>query len=314
MKFLHVVAAVIEKNNRILLAKRPVEKHQGGLWEFPGGKLEPDETPHQALLRELKEELDIEINTSSPFLKVYHRYPDKAVFLDIYKVDDFEGEAKGLEGQRFEWVAREDLADYQFPAANEKIVSALTVPQMLSITPTDIEAQPSSKCLLEWREKILAYNIDGLLLRAPSLDDSAYITLFQTIKQFLQQQGLSAQVRLIINRVHLLDACETKNLHLSSMELKQLSTRMKNIFLSTSCHTEEEILLAEKFACNQVLLSPVLATGSHPDALSLGWDEAKTLTEKCKVPVLLLGGMKPEQILQAKDIGAFGLAGISNFF
>src|SRR5690606_33282592 len=133
-----------------LIAKRPEDKHQGGLWEFPGGKVEAGETPHEALKRELKEEMDIEIKHSHPFLKIHHQYPDKAVFLDIYKVDDFDGKTKGLEGQELAWVGRENLSRYNFPAANKKIVSALHAHELLSITPVDIDEFPSPEQLSVW--------------------------------------------------------------------------------------------------------------------------------------------------------------------
>ena len=128
----HVVAAVIYSNSnsqKILIAKRPQHVHQGGLWEFPGGKVTEGEAPEQALYRELLEELDISIISYEPLIQVYHDYQDKQVFLDIWSVTAFNGEAKGAEGQECRWVNIADLlhknTSYQFPEANRAILKKL---------------------------------------------------------------------------------------------------------------------------------------------------------------------------------------------
>jgi len=128
-KTVHVMVGVIwgkaDKAKSILLAKRPDHLHQGGLWEFPGGKLEQGEEPRDALSRELKEELGIELLAASPLMDVSHDYGDKAVFLDIWQVDDFKGQEQGLEGQKLRWVPLAELDQYAFPAANVAIVERL---------------------------------------------------------------------------------------------------------------------------------------------------------------------------------------------
>jgi 8-oxo-dGTP diphosphatase len=135
MNRVHVVAAVIYDtdvgNNKILISRRPDHLHQGGLWEFPGGKVEADEKPQQALARELEEELDIRVTHSERFMQVSHDYTDKQVLLDIWQVSAFQGEAKGMEGQECRWVALTDLlvagSEYVFPAANQAILNKLAL-------------------------------------------------------------------------------------------------------------------------------------------------------------------------------------------
>ncbi len=123
---LHVVAAVItNKNSEVLIARRLPGSHQGGLWEFPGGKLEPGETPAQALYRELLEELGIRISIFSPLLAVHHQYPDKAVFLDVWRVREWQGQARGMEQQPVCWVTPAQMSDYNFPEANWPVIRAL---------------------------------------------------------------------------------------------------------------------------------------------------------------------------------------------
>ena len=122
----YVVAGIIKNsNNEVLLSKRHVKQHQGGLWEFPGGKKEDNETVKQALARELEEELGISIVDAEPFHKLEHDYSDKAVLLDFWLVQSFSGEPQGLEGQQVQWVPIEKLKHYQFPEANVPVVEAL---------------------------------------------------------------------------------------------------------------------------------------------------------------------------------------------
>ncbi|MEJ6745131.1 MAG: 8-oxo-dGTP diphosphatase MutT [Porticoccaceae bacterium] len=130
MKRIHVVAAVIYGNlNEILIARRPDHLHQGGLWEFPGGKIEANETTYQGLVRELNEELAIKVIAANPFMQVSHDYSDKHILLDVWQVTAFKGEARGAEGQECCWVPikillRED-SKYAFPQANRPILDAL---------------------------------------------------------------------------------------------------------------------------------------------------------------------------------------------
>ncbi len=120
-----VVGVIINIDNQILIAKRANHQHQGDKWEFPGGKVEKAETPQQALQRELKEELGIDIQSAKQFTKIKHQYSDKAVLLDVYEVRDWKGEAQSREGQPLRWVDRSDLKHYDFPAANAEILSSL---------------------------------------------------------------------------------------------------------------------------------------------------------------------------------------------
>lgn len=126
LKRVHVVAGIIrDAQGRILISRRHDHLHQGGLWEFPGGKVEPDETARDALARELQEELALLVVAAEPFQQIRHDYPDKSVLLDFWLVSAFDGDVRGVEGQPVEWVGVSALRDYAFPAANVPIVDAL---------------------------------------------------------------------------------------------------------------------------------------------------------------------------------------------
>jgi 8-oxo-dGTP diphosphatase len=127
MTAVHVaVGVILNANQQVLIARRAIDSHQGGLWEFPGGKVETGETLEQALFRELKEELAIVVSECSPLVKIEHDYGDKLVLLDVCLVRFFTGDAVGVEGQVLRWIGLDQLGEYQFPAANKPIVELLT--------------------------------------------------------------------------------------------------------------------------------------------------------------------------------------------
>lgn len=119
------VGVIVNASQQILLTRRSQGAHQGGKWEFPGGKVEAGETVRAALERELLEELDIRPLHSEPLTIVHHDYGDKSVLLDVYLVSSFSGEPSAMEAQPMEWVSAAKLADYDFPDANQPIVDAV---------------------------------------------------------------------------------------------------------------------------------------------------------------------------------------------
>lgn len=126
MADVHVaVGVILDAANRILITRRHDEAHQGGLWEFPGGKVEPEESVERALTRELREELGIEPGDVASLVVVEHDYGDKSVLLDVHTVRNFSGEACGLEGQPLQWVTVDELHKYDFPEANLPIAEAI---------------------------------------------------------------------------------------------------------------------------------------------------------------------------------------------
>ena len=124
-KVVHVAVGVILRGQQVLLALRSSKQHQGGKWEFPGGKVEKGETVAAALKRELQEEVAIDVAESSAFMQLEYAYPEKTVLLDIYLVTGFDGEPEGREGQPLRWVDIAGLGDIEFPDANQPIVERI---------------------------------------------------------------------------------------------------------------------------------------------------------------------------------------------
>ena len=119
------VGVLLNDNNEVLIALRPAESHQGGLWEFPGGKVEEGESVEHALNREFKEELGISVHACTPLIQIRHEYSDKLVMLDVWSIEKFSGIPQGREGQAIEWRALCKLRAVDFPKANERIIREL---------------------------------------------------------------------------------------------------------------------------------------------------------------------------------------------
>lgn len=306
-KLIHVAAAVIlNPQGQILLARRPDDKHQGGLWEFPGGKVEPGEPVLDALARELDEELGIQLTAARPLIQIPHHYPDKSVLLDVYEVGAFDGQPYGREGQPVEWVDCSALADYAFPAANKPIVTAALLPSRLMVTGLAADyAEYLAKL-----EQGIDRGADGVMLRAKQLDDCAFLELAAQFQNTCRDRG----VFLTLNSsIEVANALKADALHLSSARLMTLESRgqFSGRWLSASCHNEAELAKAQALGLDYVTLSPVSATRSHPDTSPMGWDKFQRLVAEMTLPVYALGGMDENSLSQAWDTGAQGVAAIS---
>ena len=121
-----VVAAVIrDAQGRVLLTQRPVDRHMGGLWEFPGGKIDDGEAPAEALVRELDEELGVEIRVEKPLTFAVHEEPGLRILLLFYSASILDGTPQGHEGQAVEWVPANDLMSYPSPPADAELIRQL---------------------------------------------------------------------------------------------------------------------------------------------------------------------------------------------
>ncbi|QBY06199.1 8-oxo-dGTP diphosphatase MutT [Thalassotalea sp. HSM 43] len=124
-KRVHVAVGVIYRQGQFFLTKRLANAHQGGKWEFPGGKVEDNETVHQALHRELQEEIAIDTLAMQPLIEISHDYVDKQVLLEVFLVDQFAGEPTAQEGQQQGWFSADQLSEIDFPKANDAIVAKI---------------------------------------------------------------------------------------------------------------------------------------------------------------------------------------------
>lgn len=304
-----MVAVILNHHEEVLVALRKPHSHQGGLWEFPGGKREPGEPRLQALHREIHEETGLQLLASHPLCQVEHRYADKHVLLDIHLVSRHAGEPSGREGQRIEWRARRDLQTADFPAANKRVVELLRLPETITVTPeVDSESE-----FLDLMRKLIAAGRELVQVRQTKLAPDRYR------KWFLKAMELAAgsRTRLLFNNPSEYYELELSDcgFHASSRVLADLKARPvppEQLF-SASCHSLEELRRAETLGTDFVLLSPVRATGKYQVPQLLGWNGFRRLADQVSLPVYALGGMHPELARPARAHGAFGVAGISGF-
>jgi len=308
----HVVAAVISNaNGDVLIAKRPDDKHQGGLWEFPGGKLEQSETREQALTRELKEELGIVVDSCTPLIKIRHDYSDKSVLLDVWRVDAFSGEAHGKEGQAIAWVSLDELEQYEFPAANKPIIAAARLPDCYMVTP-----EPNPEGLAEYLstlEKALQSGIRLVQYRAKKLPLEQWQSHAKAVIKLCDKY----QAKCIVNAgIDDALAISAHGVHLNSQRLFDFQQRPvnKETLLVASCHTEKDLQQAQMVEADFVVLSPVKATASHPEAIPLGWQTFSEMVSEVTIPVYGLGGMHVDDIDDARQAGGQGIAAIRSLW
>lgn len=309
------VAVIINKNHQVCISLRHKEAHQGGLWEFPGGKVEPGESVDAALVREIKEELDLVINHPRPLIKITHSYADKKVCLHVRKILSFDGQATGVEGQQVKWVSIDQLSAYDFPEANNAIVKALQLPDKYLITGKFIDADDLIKKLAA----ALANNIKLVQLRLKS-DDLKNLTKVPDLLRKIAQLCLQANAKLMLNIPNdLLNAMDFSaiafdGIHADSRTLMSLSSRPQGHLFSASCHNKTQLLKAEQLKADFVVLSPVQKTASHPDVQAIGWQTFAAMVENMSIPVYALGGVSADDIEKAWMHGGQGVAAISAFW
>jgi 8-oxo-dGTP diphosphatase len=304
---IHVaVAAIINDQQQVLISKRPADVHQGGLWEFPGGKLEAGESIEAGLLRELQEELGISLKHARPLIRIAHDYIDRSVLLDVWRVDRFEGAPAGLEGQQLKWVSVDQLQFYEFPEANLPIITAIRLPEYYLITP---EPGVDISAFLAGLESSISSGVSLLQLRAKQMPDNDYRALIPEVLQRCRK----ANARVMLNaEPELAKEFGAAGVHLSSKRLMELSERPldDSYLVAASCHSQAELLQAQKLGLDFVVVSPVRTTASHPDAQTLGFTGLQGLTERASIPVYALGGMQVTDLSAAFRHGAQGIAAI----
>lgn len=308
-RLLVAVGVVRRDDGRILLAWRDARRHQGGCWEFPGGKVHDDESVQQALRRELDEEVGIIATCMQPLIRIPHVYPERAVLLDVYEVTAFDGEARGLEGQRIEWVDPERLPEMPLPEANRPIVTAALLPRLCLITPDPVAQTDSA--FLDALERALAAGVKLVQLRAHRLrhDRSRLRRLAVSSLRCCSRHG----AQLLLNADPQLAIELGVGLHLPAWRLRGLTEpppRAPGTLLGVSCHTADELARAVDIGADFAVLGPVAETLTHPGQPGMGFAAFQQLVADLPLPVYAIGGMSPDELERAVDHGAQGIAAI----
>ncbi|MFL0427026.1 NUDIX domain-containing protein [Moraxella sp. 179-F 1C4 NHS] len=334
-KVVNVAVAVIHFNNQYLLGFRHASQHQGNRYEFVGGKIEPDETPTQGLIREVHEEigLDIAQNTAVKMGVIRHDYADKTVALHVFKIQvsqaQFDGlqQGNGKEGQAVTWAHQSDLFanHYPLPDANARILQWLRLPNAIYITqPLDYfvgvdkwvdfysqKLPQSAHCYLrpQTSHENATAMIDGLLtIRADITPIIQYATLACLFKCLPERLFKRLDAWLKNGMVHL------NHQQLVTLDFSSLS---KNYRYFASCHDQHSLSRLNTLATSHTVmgcfLSPVKATPTHPETFQnggMGWQAFGELAKLSDVPVFALGGLEQADLATAYEHGAMGIAGI----
>lgn len=304
----HVAVGVLRRAGEILLTRRLAGTHLAGYWEFPGGKFEPGETPQQALVRELREELGIAALTARPLIRHRHPYPTRDVVLHTFEVTAWQGgEPRGLQGQALRWLPVDAIDPTELPPADGPLLTAARLPDIYAIS-DDFNGDRAG--FLGRVERLIAGGVRLLCLRCPSLDADTYRALATSVLTLAQPAGMRVLLHGAADWVPGLASELGVGVHLPARAGALLDQRpiAAGTWCAASCHDSEELARAARLGCDFAVLSPVAVTASHPDQPPLGWARFAELVESAALPVYALGGMRPQHATTARTHGGQGVA------
>jgi 8-oxo-dGTP diphosphatase len=302
-----MAAAITDARGRVLLARRTEGRDLAGLWEFPGGKREPGESPEQALARELQEELGIDVRIGDPLIAVAQQYPHKRLRLDVRLVTHWQGTPRGHEGQALAWVPRQKLVAYAMPPADRPVVAALLQPDRYLVTPSPRDPGEEAPWL-DALQRALDAGIRRLQVRLPEMDAQRR----RALATAAATRCFAAGAEMLVNGDIALAQELGLGLHLRSAQLRTLHVRpvATDVPLAASCHDADELRLAEALGCDFAVVGPLRPTPTHPDAAGIGWIRFEHLREHVSLPIYAIGGLGPDDIATARQHGAQGIAAI----
>jgi 8-oxo-dGTP diphosphatase len=302
-KIVEVSAAVLQRpDNSFLLAQRPPDKIWAGYWEFPGGKVEPGETARHALVRELREELGIEVETAYPWITRVFTYPHATVRLNFFRVTAWSGELHPHEGQQFAWQHPPQVLVTPILPANAPILRALELPPLYAISNA---AELGVEEFMRRLETALTNGLRLVQLREKNLARDELRKLARRVVALAHAHD----ARVLLNGdVELAQEVGADGVQLTGAQLAQLNERPAVDWCAASCHSAEELRRAEALGCDFALLSPVLPTKSHPGAPHLGWESFESIAAGATIPVYALGGLQLGDMETVWQHGAHGVA------
>ena len=346
--FVDVAAGLILRpDGALLLAQRPSDKPWAGWWELPGGKIESGETVLQALGRELKEELGIEVTDATRWVTYIHEYPKTIVRLAFCKVTGWQGTPTGLEGQALSWVQTDrPLETGPLLPATEPPLRWLQLPQRYVLTSIG-----TSDALAGFLDRLRATLSEGPALvqfREPEWAQTAPAQEVRAGLEAVLQVCRQAGARCLVNSVHPEDWwTKADGVHLRAQDAHDFVTGARTALqriqsnmapnppthdmdpnsmqyamsrldahltprrlLGVSAHNKQDLAAARALQADFAVLGHVLDTPSHPQEQALGWEGFADLSSEAGLPVYAIGGQSAATLATAQQHGAHGIAGI----
>lgn len=333
MKQVVVAAAVLWRNDgAVLLGQRAAGTFYAGFWEFPGGKVEGGETPRDALIRELAEELGVVLTHAriAPWLVRTHRYEHAEVTLHFFQVWDWEGVPQPFVHAALAWEQPGAWSVSPVLPANAPVLAALALPQRMVVSNVTAASQGAPVGSRAWGEAaerladaIAAARTHGeviVQIRERLLGESEYAHSEPWsalgIDRLVCLARDAGAKRVVVNGpLEWALAAAADGCHLSAERARVLCSsssewRREGLLVGVSVHDIEERAVAEALAADYWVVGPVAPTATHPAATPLGWSRFAALIAHPPVPVFAIGGLAEENLTVAQAHGAHGIAAI----
>ncbi len=307
-KITEVAAAVILRpDGAFLLGRRPTGSFYAGYWEFPGGKVEAGETPHDALVRELHEELGIRVELAYPWIVREFVYEHAHVRLNFFRVLRWQGELRDLQHDALAWQRAGAVDVAPLLPANAPVLAALGLPDFYAITHAGGTTGLGAAAQLAALGIALENGLRLVQLREPDLAAAQREAFVAQAVALCQRHG----ARLLVNGdAQLARVCGADGLHLPAAQLMDLPRRPEFPLVAASCHDAGELAQAARLGLDFVVLGPVRETVSHPGQRGIGWPACAALIKGYPLPVYALGGLTLADMADAWQAGAHGIAAI----
>ncbi len=304
-KVTEVAAAVMLRNDgSFLLGQRAADTFYPGFWEFPGGKVEAGETPRDALIRELHEELEIEVVEATPWIVREHVYEHAHVRLHFFRVTAWRGELRDHVHAALKWQYPGDLTVAPMLPANAPVLAALQLPALYGITHA---WQLGIATQLATLDIALKRGLKLVQLREQALSPPERETFVLAAVELCHAHG----ARVLVNGDPALAiAAGADGVHLNAKQLMALQSRPDSPLVAASCHNRHELEHAATLGLDFVVLGPVKPTTTHPGQSGMGWTKFGSLIAGLPLPVYALGGMTTDDIATSQASGAQGIAAI----
>ena len=305
------VAVVFNPQGEVLWGCRPAGKPYAGYWEFPGGKVEPNETVWQALVRELQEELGILATQGGPWFVIEHDYEHANVRLHLYKVWSFEGAPKSLEKQDFQWAPLHPTDLSPILPATEPLLPKLAQPRLMAVSNYEegfdacasrlsaALARQTSPVYVQFREKHLVGETLWLAF------EHCHDLCVRYGHHLVLNSGTLGNMG---SRAEQLDL----PLHLTESDLLSGAFRAKHC-VGASVHDAVSLKEAFDQGLDYAVLGAVKYTATHPEKVALGWQGFAELSRSARLPVFAIGGLSVDDLHESARHGAHGVAMMRQF-